>query len=189
MGHAKQIFVGTLLTNLVKSYFLYATPKEYKPLVLIIDEAHNFVSPAFTIITKQARKYKIAVILATTDFSMMPKPLIHSLLSNSGTLVCLKAGYVEAQMIANEIPGFKAEDIQGLEKYHAAYKIPDGAGIVKLPRPIYVKQIEVKPRETKKRTFGITWFDLPSYSFQLDYDPDGRVAGDGHREGPETPPR
>ncbi len=179
MGYAKQVFIGTLVTSLVKAYFLYSKPKEYKPLVLMVDEAHNFVSSEWTIITKQARKYQIATILATTDFSMMPKPLVHSILSNSGTLICLRAGHVEAQMISNEITTIKKEDIQTLEKYHAVYKTPDGEGIVKLPRPPIFKELEIKPMK-QEQNFGLHWFDIdPSYSFQFDCDQNGRVAGDG----------
>jgi len=188
MGYAKQVFIGALITNLVKAYFLYSKPKEYKPLILMIDEAHNFVSQEFTIITKQARKYQIATILSTTDFSMMPKPLVHSILSNSGTLVCLRAGHVEASMIAHEFQSIAASDIQGLEKYHAAVKTPDTEAIVKLPRPIFVKPMEVKPTKIERRTFDLQWFDLPSYSFQFDYDQNGRVVGNGFQQEPETPP-
>jgi type IV secretory pathway VirB4 component len=188
MGYAKQVFMGTLITNLVKAYFIYSKPKEYKPLVFLIDEAHNFVSNEFTIITKQARKYKIATILSTTDFSMMPKPLVHSILSNAGTLICLKAGYIEAQMIANEFINFNKEDIQGLEKYHALYKTPEGEGIIKLPRPVFTKEIPIKIMKKETRTFDLKWFNLPSYCFQLDYDQDEAVAGNGLYKKPETPP-
>lgn len=188
MGYAKKVFVGTLVTNLVKSYFLYSKPQQYKPLILMIDECHNFVNQNFSLVLKEGRKYRISTILATTDFSSMPAPLIHTILSNVGTLVALRAGYVEASVISHEFQTVGAADIQGLEKYHAAYKTPDGEGVVKLPRPPYVKQVTIKPRGTKKRTFGLQWFDLPSYSFQLDYDPDGRVAGDGHKDRSETPP-
>lgn len=188
MGYAKQIFIGTLITNLVKAYFLYSKPKEYKPLVLMIDEAHNFVSPDFTIITKQARKYNIATILSTTDFSMMPKVLVHSILSNAGTLICLRAGNIEAQMISNEFNTIKAEDIKSLEKYHAVYKTQDGEGIVKLPRPVYTKEIPIKPLKKETRNFGLTWFDLPSCYDQWDYDPAGVAAGDEHNHALKTPP-
>jgi hypothetical protein len=51
---------------------------------------------------------------------------------------------------------------------------------------------DLKPRlcepEVKRRTFNLNWFDLPSYCFQLDYDPDGTVAGDDPKNGSETPP-
>lgn len=167
MGYAKQVFIGSLITNLTKAYFLYSKPKEYKPLILIIDEAHNFISEEWTIIAKQARKYKIASILSTTDFSMLSKPLIHSLLSNSGTLIVMKAGFIEAQMIANEFTTVTKEDIQGLEKYHAYAKTDDGEFKVKLPRPVYVREIPIKTMKQEK-TFGLKWFDIdPAYSFHL----------------------
>jgi hypothetical protein len=189
MGYAKQVFIGTLVTNLVKGYFIYSKPKEYKPLVLIIDEAHLFVSQEFSIITKQARKYKISTILSTTDFSMMSKPLVHSILSNSGTLVCLRAGNIEAQMISNEFNNIKAADIKSLEKYHAVYKTQDGEGIIKLPRPVYTKEIPIKSMKQEQRTFDLRWFNLPScYSFQLDSDPTGIAANDEHNHALKTPP-
>ncbi len=167
MGYAKQVFIGTLITNLVKAYFTYSKPKEYKPLLLVIDEAHNFVSSEFTIITKQSRKYQIATILSTTDFSMMPKPLVHSILSNAGTLICLRAGNIEAQLISNEFNTIKSENIKSLEKYHAVYKTPDGEGIVKLAHPVFVKEMEIKPIK-EQTTFDLKWFPIdPAYSFHL----------------------
>ena len=86
MGMAKRIFIGTLLTNLLKSYFIYAKPKEYKPVIFMVDEAHNFVDTSFITVVKESRKYSVAVVLLSTDFSTMPKPLIHSVLSNFGHL-------------------------------------------------------------------------------------------------------
>jgi hypothetical protein len=188
MGFVKKVFVGTLLTNLIKAYFIYSRPREYKPLVVTIDECHNFVSQDFSLVLKEGRKYRIATILATTDFSSISKPLIHTILSNAGTLVCLRAGFIEASMISNEFQTIRAGDIQGLEKYHAYAKTPDGEWLVKLPRPLFVKYVPIKPVEVRKRTFGLKWFDLPSYSFQLDYDPDGRVAGDDCEQESKTPP-
>lgn len=179
MGYAKKVFIGTLITNLVKAYFLYSRPKEYKPLALYIDEAHNFLSQDFSLILKEGRKYQIACLLATTDFSSIPGPLIHTILSNAGTLICLRAGYVEASMIAHEFTTIEASGIQNLEKYHAVVKTPDVEAIVKLPRPPFVKKVPIKEIKKEKRTFGLKWFDCPSYCFQLDYEPDGAVAGNG----------
>lgn len=168
MGYDKKVFIGALVTNLVKSYFIYSRPKEYKPLILVVDECHNFLSQDFSLVLKEGRKYKISVVMATTDFSSIPSSLIHAILSNVGTLVCLRAGYIEAQMISHEFQTIEAGDIQGLEKYHAAYKTPDGEGIIKLPRPVFVKPMEIKPMKQEKRTFDLKWFDIdPTYSFHL----------------------
>lgn len=189
MGTSKKIFVGTLLTNLVKSYFLYSRPKKYLPFVLYVDEAHNFISEDFSLILKEARKYQVSAFLATTDFSVIARSLIHTILSNAGTLIALRAGFIEASMIAREFTTIATSDIQNLEKYHAAIKTSDVETIVKLPRPLFVRQIPIPARrKAKKLTFGIKWFDLPPYSFQLDYDPDGRVAGDDFRQQSKTLP-
>jgi hypothetical protein len=162
MGTAKKIFIGTLLTNLLKAYFTYSRPKERKPLVFMVDEAHNFVTPDFALVLKEGRKHLLATVMATTDFSMMPKQLIHTILSNAGTLVCLRAGHVEAQMISNEFTTIKPEDIKSLEKYHAAVKTPDTETIIKLPLPLTFKPIPIKKNEPKK-TFNLDWFDLEPY--------------------------
>jgi type IV secretory pathway VirB4 component len=188
MGYDKKVFVGSLLTNLVKSYFIYARPKKYQPLILVVDECHNFLSQDFSLVLKEGRKYEISAVMATTDFSSIPSSLIHTILSNVGTLICLRAGYVEASMISREFQNFTASDIQGLEKYQAVVKTPETEAIVKLPRPIFVKPVAVKPAPAKKKTFDLEWFDLPSYCFQLDYEPDGAVVGDGRRCAHETPP-
>jgi len=179
MGYDKKVFIGALVTNLVKSYFIYSQPKEYKPLILVVDECHNFLSQDFSLVLKEGRKYKISVVMATTDFSSISSSLIHTILSNVGTLVCLRAGYIEASTISREFQNITAADIQGLEKYHAAVKTPDGEAIVKLPRPVFIKQMEVKPIKVERRNFNLKWFDCPSYCFQLDYEPDGAVAGNG----------
>ncbi len=180
MGYDKKVFVGSLVTNLVKSYFIYARPKKYQPLILVVDECHNFLGQDFSLVLKEGRKYQISAVLATTDFSSIPSSLIHTILSNVGTLICLRAGFVEASMISREFQHFTASDIQGLEKYQALVKTPETEAIVKLPRPIFVKPMAVRPSTVKKRTFDLEWFDLPSYCFQLDYEPDGAVAGDEH---------
>ena len=189
LSEPKQVFIGTLVTNLTKAYFLYAKPKKYKPLIITIDECHNFIDLSFINVVKQARKYKIASILLTTDFSMMPNSLIHTLLSNAGTLITTRAGHIEAQRIASEFTTVRGENIQSLEKYHAYVKTPEGEHKVKLPRPLYVKEIPITSVKTEKRDFTIQWFNLPhSYRFQLDYDPDGAVVGDDFKHKSETPP-
>lgn len=188
MGYAKKIFLGTLLTSLIKSYFLYSKPEKYRPLVVYVDEAHNFISQEFSLILKEGRKYQVSAFLATTDFSAIPKSLIHTLLSNVGTVISLRSGYIESSMLSHEFLIFSADDMKSIPKYHAVYKTPDNEGIVKLPRPLYVKRIEVKPFKKARKDFSVKWFDVGPYSFQLDFDQDGRVVGDDFKRKSKTPP-
>jgi hypothetical protein len=189
MGVSKKIFVGTLVIALLKAYLVYAEPQERKPILLLVDEAHGFLTRDFASVAREGRKHQISLCAATTDLSSFPKELTHTILSVSGNLICLRAGHEEAVKIANEIPGISAEEIQTLPKYFAVYRTPDSQGIVKLPRPPFAKEMEVKPVEVKKKNFDVYWFDLlQPYRFDLDYDQDGAVFSDDRRQWSETPP-
>ncbi len=184
----KMIFVGCIITHAIKSYFRYTRLKDPKPLVMYIDEAHNFINHNHLDILKEGRKYRLSAILCTQDFTNVDNHLVKTMLSNIGTIVALSCGSLEASMISREFPTFQVHDIQFLEKYHAAVKTPDGESIVKLPRPLLVKQVELKPIEAKRRTFDLTWFDLPSCYDQWDYDPADAAAGDEHNHALKTLP-
>jgi hypothetical protein len=157
MGTEKMVFTGNIISQGIKNYFRYERPKEYKPCVIHIDECHNFVNQNFMDILKEGRKFKLAVTLATQDFSNIPEPMARAML-NVGNIVCYRVGFREANLIAKEM-GISPADIQFIEKWHAAYLTPEGQGIAKISRPPLVRKIEVKV-EPKVKSKG--WFTLES---------------------------
>lgn len=153
----KMVFWGSLISHGVKAHLLYERQKEYRPLSLIIDEAHNFIDSNFLTLLKEGRKFKISTVLSTQDFAVINETMARVML-NAGTLIAFRSGYQEASMIARELC-IPAEEIQFLEKYHVVYKTPSNIGIAKTPwPPIFneVKLAPVKPQPVK--TGG--WFDL-----------------------------
>ena len=99
MSREKMIFVGTLVSHGISSYFRYAKPKEYFPLSLYIDECHNYVNPFLFDILKEGRKYKISCILATQDFAVIEERMARVML-NVGNIVSYRLGNREAAFVS-----------------------------------------------------------------------------------------
>lgn len=160
MSEEKMIFVGSLVTLQIKAYFRYERPKKYKPLRVLIDEAHNFLNENIaTRLLKEARKHRFSFMMATVDFAGIPKELVHAL-SNTGSLIAFKCGFREAAMFAREFD-IAPQDLQFIEKYHFYYLTPRERGKAKASSPPYVKKLEIKKAETpRKRKWN--WFPLES---------------------------
>lgn len=161
MGRDKMIFTGCLITHAIKSYFRYTRVKEYRPLVMYVDEAHNFINQNHLDILKEGRKYKLSAILATQDFATIDQTLVRVMLSNIGTLVAFRCGYREASLLANEFQELTAADLQFPDKYTCAYRTPEAEGIAKSQRPPFVKELAVRATHTEPRaTCDLRWFGL-----------------------------
>ena len=156
MGSDKMVFVGSLVSHGIKSYLRYERPKEYKPLVLVVDECHNFVNPNFLDILKEGRKFKLSTILSTQDFAVIDEKMARVML-NVGTLIAFRSGHREASLIVREVC-IPAEEVQFLEKYNVVYKTPKDKGIAKTPRPPIFREVKPKVVETPVKSSG--WFDL-----------------------------
>jgi hypothetical protein len=165
MSKEQMIFTGNIVSQGIKNYFRYSRPKEYWPVSLFFDEAHNFVNSNMFDILKEGRKFKISCCLATQDFALIDQALTRVML-NVGNIVSYKLGYREASLISKEL-GMAPEDLQTLEKYHVAYLTPKGSGIAKAPHPPFFK--ERKPPETvepQRKSIKPSWFPLESYQKQ-----------------------
>lgn len=159
MGKEKMIFAGSIVTNGIKNYFRYAQPKEYLPVSLYIDECQNFINPSLFDILKEGRKYKLSCCLSTQDFAVIDERMTRVML-NVGNIVSYRLGHREASLIARELD-FTAQDIQFIDKYHAAYLTPKGKGIAKAPRPPLIR--EIKPpvtAEPQRKSKKPSWFTL-----------------------------
>lgn len=158
MSTEKLVFMGHIVSQLLKAYFLYERPEEYKPCAVYIDECQLFTNLSFLQILREARKFNLSVMLATQSFAGMRDEVVRTL-CNVGNILCYRVGYREASLIAKEM-NIRPEEIQFMEKYHAAYLTPEGKGFAKMNRPLYVKPREVVKAVPKVKTKG--WFTLGS---------------------------
>jgi hypothetical protein len=156
------IFLGTIVTHAIKSYLRYSKKTEFKPLVMYIDEAHLFINPNFFTILKEGRKYKVSAVLATQDFANVPEKLTKTILSNVGTLIAFRTGFMEASLLSREFPTLQTKDLQNLPKFHCAFRTPKEEGICKtLPPPYIPKRVQpAAVQGFKGNEMKDEWFDV-----------------------------
>lgn len=166
MSREKMIFVGNIVSQGIKNYFRYSTPKDYLPVSLYIDECHNFVNSNMFDILKEGRKYKMSCCLASQDFALID-PALARVMLNVGNIVAYKVGYREANLVAREL-GMAHEDLQFLEKYHVAYLTTKMSGIAKAPHPPFFldrqppEKVEPQRQAIKPSWFTIDEIDAPA---------------------------
>ena len=163
MSEDKMIFLGTLVTHGIKSYLRYSRKTEFKPLALYVDECHLFINPNYFTLLKEGRKYHVSAILATQDFANMPKQLTATILSNVGTLLSFRVGFMEASLLSREFPSLQTADLQQLPKFHCAFRLFKGEGICRTLAPPFIKKKKPETVELFKEKFKCGWFDTQSY--------------------------
>jgi hypothetical protein len=161
MSKEKMVFAGSLVAHGINSYFRYSRPAEYLPVLLYIDECHNFINPSLFDILKEGRKYKLSCVLATQDFAVIEERMARVML-NVGNIVSYRLGNREASFIARELD-IPSQDIQFMEKYHVVYLTPKGKGMAKAPRPPFFVPKEPPVVVEPQRKAKPSWFTMEPY--------------------------
>lgn len=159
MSREQMIFTGTLISQGIKNYYLFARPEQYFPCSIFIDEFQNFVNENMYSILAESRKYFVSFCMATQSFATFNDRMVRSML-NVGNIVAFKLAYRDASLISKEL-GMAPEDLQNLEKYHCAFMTPKGSGIAKAPSPPIFKErkppVAAEPQRNSKKP---SWFTL-----------------------------
>jgi type IV secretory pathway TraG/TraD family ATPase VirD4 len=154
----KMVFVGTLLIQQAVNWFRFEFKKLTKPLMVIIDEAHNFVSKDIMPVLSEGRKYGLSCVLSTQSAASIDQKLF-SVMLNVGSHAVFNVGYREASMLAKEMLFDSSSTLQTLEKYYLAFRSGgDDAVIVKAPRPPIFKKLQPPVVKPKPKSKG--WFPL-----------------------------
>jgi len=134
--------LGTILVSLIHIGALKRENipiSERKGFNVYVDEFQNFLTPSIAGLLEEGRKYSVGLHLATQGIaeSNLPKNLRGAILANTLTKMAFRCGIHDAELIAPEFPGFRAEDIVNLPKYHALIRMGDQTVRIKtLPPPI-----------------------------------------------------
>ena len=111
-------FIGGLVSNTVKSYYLHQATKKSKPLYFYCDEYHLFINKLFARFLAEARKYNISMNFAGHSLKQVDKNLASMMLSSCFVKVALTCGAEDAELLAKEL-NINPGEIQKLKPYEA----------------------------------------------------------------------
>jgi len=95
-----------------------------KDFFLYVDEFQNFATESFVNILSEARKYRLALILAHQYIAQLEEEVKDAVFGNIGTLISFRVGAEDAEYLEKElIPEFSAGDLVNLTKYNVYLKL------------------------------------------------------------------
>ena len=140
-------FIGGLVSNAVKSYYLHQATKGSDPLYFYCDEYHLFINKLFARFLAEARKYNISMNFAGHSLSQVDRKLASMMLSSCFVKVALNCGAEDAELLAKEL-NIDTGEIKKLKPYEAYI------GIGKKPHKVLMfpaeKKAEYQPEHVVK---------------------------------------
>jgi hypothetical protein len=98
--------------------------EDRRPFYLYVDEFQNFATSSFIKILSEARKYKLALMLANQYMAQIPPDVQKAILGNAGTLITFSAGAEDAAVLHKEFAEvFSQNDLVNLQNYQIALKL------------------------------------------------------------------
>ncbi len=136
-AHASRLIAALVLHDLVLAVQARAQEPAAKlrPYSVFIDEPRVFadVSVPLDSAFELFRSASVGVFLSTQSVSQLPENVARSALTNAATLVSMRQNADDAKLLARELPGVSAEQLQALGKFEIAARIGLGPGDVSSP--------------------------------------------------------
>lgn len=98
--------------------------KQAPEFYLYVDEFQSFANESFADILSEARKYKLALIIAHQYIEQMTEEVRAAVFGNVGTMAVYRVGAYDAAVFEKEfVPQFTAEDLVNLQQYQLYLKL------------------------------------------------------------------
>lgn len=118
VGEIPARIFGSLLISAITQAAFSRSPRS--PLCFIyVDEFQKVITPAFTTILAEARKYNISLTLANQTLSALPPGLAGSILANVGGVMAFRCGRDDAEIMRDHMGLDSAHRIQDLSNFEA----------------------------------------------------------------------
>ena len=118
--------------------------------VIIVDETHLFSYGPLPRLLAEARKFGIAVVVATQHLGQLPDGLADAVESNTGTFISLRSGLQSAQRASTRLMGWPAQDLVRLPNLTGAATMTRD-GLVTAP---FSLAIDFHERSRRARRLG-----------------------------------
>ncbi|MDO8619843.1 MAG: TraM recognition domain-containing protein [bacterium] len=98
--------------------------KDMPPFYLYIDEFQNVTTPSISSILSEARKYKLALIIAHQFIKQLDEKIKDSVFGNVGSMAMFRVGAEDAEFLAKQLePVFTDQDLINLDNRNAYMKL------------------------------------------------------------------
>lgn len=123
---ASRLMGGMLITKMQLSAMerVDIPENDRQDFYLYIDEFQNFATESFANILSEARKYRLALIMAHQYIEQLEEEVASAVFGNVGTIVSYRVGAGDAEKLAVEFaPRFVEEDLVNLPKFNIYLKL------------------------------------------------------------------
>ena len=137
--------------------------KDRRPFYLHIDEFQNFATDSFATILSEARKYRLALIVANQYTSQLSETIRDAIFGNVGSMVSFNVGYDDAVDLAQQFKGLlTANDLISIPKFRAYIRLmTDGVmsdafsmSTLPLSQPELSEEIKEKIRTQSRQRYS-----------------------------------
>lgn len=98
--------------------------QDLPPFYLYIDEFQNVTTPSISSILSEARKYKLALIIAHQFIKQLDEKIKDSVFGNVGSMAMFRVGAEDAEFLAKQLePVFTDQDLINLDNRNAYMKL------------------------------------------------------------------
>lgn len=115
------IVIGKLLMAALSRADVVET--ERKDFYLYIDEFQNFATDSISVILSEARKYRLALVMAHQFIGQLKENIKQAVFGNVGSMMVFRVGTEDAEFLEKQFaPEFEANDIANLDNLNAYVK-------------------------------------------------------------------
>jgi len=120
--------------------------KDFPPFYLYIDEFQNITTDSISTILSEARKYKLALIVAHQFIAQLDDKIKNAVFGNVGSMIVFRVSADDAEYFEKQFaPVFSAKDLMNIEMHNSYVKMLSNGKPVK-PFSMFTN---LPPRGTK----------------------------------------
>ncbi len=130
LGEDTSTLLGALLVTSIQQAAMTradVSEIERRDFSLYVDEFQNFTTGSFASVLSEARKYRLALIVANQYLTQLDEPTANAVFGNVGSIVTFQVGSDDAQRLAEQLgkyPGqITPENLIGLPKFTACIRL------------------------------------------------------------------
>ncbi len=138
--------------------------KDRRPFYLHIDEFQNFATDSFAVILSEARKYRLALIVANQYTAQLNETIRDAIFGNVGSMVSFNVGFDDASVLAQQFKWLiTANDLISLPRFRAYARLmidgimsdPFSMSTLPLGQPELSQEIKDKIRQQSRQRYAM----------------------------------